>query len=320
MLLIDCHSDIVIDVFRRRQAGERAVLARRHLPRLRSGRVSAAVCTVGGDSPGLLPAGPSRAYEGALELLTALESDISEADGAIGIARSAREVRALCAEGRFAIVLALEGAMPLHGRLDRVAELCERGVRAVGLTWNGANALAAGIAGGHGGLTRLGAAAVELMAELGMIVDLAHASPRTIWETLALGTPGVIVSHANAAALHPHARNLDDDQAAAIAASGGFIGVCAYPGFVGPGDVTIEHVVDHIVHFVNNLGARHVGIGADFLDYLEEYRDIRFPAGLQDAGELGSLIEALSRRKLAPADIAEVAGNAFLRVLHDVAN
>ena len=44
--VIDCHSDVLIDVFRRRRAGERKVLVRRHLPEHKTGGVVASVCTV----------------------------------------------------------------------------------------------------------------------------------------------------------------------------------------------------------------------------------------------------------------------------------
>ena len=54
-LLLDCHSDVVMDVYRRRADGERDVMRRVHLPRLREGGIGAAVCPVGGDTRGLDP-------------------------------------------------------------------------------------------------------------------------------------------------------------------------------------------------------------------------------------------------------------------------
>ena len=52
----------------------------------------------------------------------------------------------------------------------------ELGVRMAGLTWNRRNAYSDGAAE-DGGLSRLGRALVDRLVELGVIVDLAHASP-----------------------------------------------------------------------------------------------------------------------------------------------
>ncbi len=317
-MLVDCHSDIAIDIHRRRRAGERRVLLRRHLSRLKRGSITAAVCTVGGDSPGLQPCGPSQPYAGARALLGALEDDVAEASDVIAIARSADEVHALSGENKFALVLALEGGSPLEGNLDRLEEFWQRGVRVVGLTWNTTNELGAGTNGGDGGLTALGAAAVERMAEHGILLDLAHASPATFWGALSVTTKPAIVSHANAAALHRHPRNLDDEQAVAIAATGGLVAISAYPAFVGPGRTTIDDVVGHIMHLVDLLGPRHVGIGADFVEYLQDHRNIEFPDGLADCTTLGRLPALLRSRGLTPAAVKEISGQAFLRVLATV--
>ena len=53
----DMHSDVPVDVFRRRRAGESGVLAAHHLPRWRQGRVGGAVLIVGGDGASLNPLG-----------------------------------------------------------------------------------------------------------------------------------------------------------------------------------------------------------------------------------------------------------------------
>jgi microsomal dipeptidase-like Zn-dependent dipeptidase len=46
------------------------------------------------------------------------------------------------------------------------------------------------------------------MEQLGIIVDLAHASPRTVQEVLAVATRPVVVSHTGVAAVCPGSRNL----------------------------------------------------------------------------------------------------------------
>src|SRR6516164_4539897 len=83
--VIDCHSDVVIDVFRRRQEGERQVLLRRHLAEHKKGGVVASVCTVGGDGAALSPLGIDKPYESTVAKLEALFADVVESEGAYEI-------------------------------------------------------------------------------------------------------------------------------------------------------------------------------------------------------------------------------------------
>jgi microsomal dipeptidase-like Zn-dependent dipeptidase len=93
-------------------------------------------------------------------------------------------------------------------------------------------------------------------------VDLAHASPRTVQEVLAVATRPVVVSHTGVAAVCPGSRNLTDAQLRAIAANGGLIGIGYWDGAVcAP---TIENIVKAIQHAVSVLGVRHVALGSDF--------------------------------------------------------
>jgi membrane dipeptidase len=204
--------------------------------------------------------------------------------------------------------------MPLEGRAERVAELFERGVRAIGLTWNSANELATGIGAGPRGLTDAGADTIAVMERLGIVVDLAHAAARTFWDVIEVATQPVVVSHANAAALRAHGRNLDDDQLRAIAACGGVVCACAVPAFVADGDVTIDDVVSHLQYVTARIGAGHVGIGADVMDHLDEY-DVRFPQGLADRRQLHCRLDLLLARRLPRHDVEQIAGEGFLRVL-----
>jgi membrane dipeptidase len=106
---------------------------------------------------------------------------------------------------RVAGVLAIEGLQALDGKLENVDTLFRAGFRMMGLTHFFDNEVAGSAHGvSHGGLTPLGRDVIARMEALGIIVDLAHASPRTIEETLALSTRPVVVSHTggDARALH----------------------------------------------------------------------------------------------------------------------
>jgi membrane dipeptidase len=278
---------------------------------------------VGGDAEVLCPFGLDRAYEGALALLEAMEADVAESAGTLQIARTAADVRRLRADGTFSVILGLEGAMPVGADLGRLAEFHDRGIRLVGLTWNSKNDLATGLGCGTGGLTPTGAEAIAHMNALGLIVDLAHASPRTYSDVMEVTTAPVAVSHANARAVWEHRRNLADDQLARLRENGGVCGAVLYGDFIAAGTITVEHLLDHIAHLLGILGEGGVAIGADFIDYFspQALADTvpgggapPFPVGIEDTATLDSVLDGLAGRGYGPDVIDGVAAENFLRL------
>jgi membrane dipeptidase len=171
------------------------------------------------------------------------------------------------------LVLLMEGADPIV-RVDDLPTWWRRGLRIVGLTFGdtryGGGARGSGETRG-GGLTDAGVGLLERMAELGFAWDVSHLADDGVWQGLELGFARVCASHANARALTPTARHLDDSVLEAIADRGGVIGVVLYNGFLDPawvGDrsrrVSVnEHVGRHAAHIASVAGWAHVGIGSD---------------------------------------------------------
>ena len=60
---------------------------------------------------------------------------------------------------------------------------------------------------------------------LGIVVDVSHCSKQTTLDAAVLSTKPIIATHANAKALTPESRNMDDEELLAIAATHGVIGV-----------------------------------------------------------------------------------------------
>ena len=184
-------------------------------------------------------------------------------------------------------ILALENGNALMGRLNRLDALYARGVRIVTLTWNGANELGYGAQCDPGrGLTDFGRAAVRRMAELGMIPDVSHLNEAGFWDVAALGG-AFWATHSNCAAVHPHRRNLSDEQLRAIFASGGLVGINLYTQFLG-GAGTARDMARHLAHMIALGGEDHVALGSDF-DGCEVHPSL---AGLE---KLETLDSALGR-------------------------
>jgi membrane dipeptidase len=318
----------MIDVFRRRLEGESDVLRRRHLPGLRKGGVVAVVCTCGGDVPALQPITDADPYTNAVALLDALRSDVTDSEGAFAVVTNSAGLGRCIDEGQVGLIPALEGASPMQGDLGRLIDLCERGIRVVGLTWNSRNELAVGLDAGEGGLSPLGVRAIHAMNTRGIMIDLAHASETTFWDVARESQAPLVVTHANARGVLDHPRNLTDDQLDRVGSSGGVVGLCLYPSFVGAQPIGADMVVRHATYMVNRISIDGLVIGPDFVDYaveqilgdLEEHSALypedsfTYPVGLESARGIQLLMQALDSAGFDDGALYNVGIANFLRV------
>lgn len=159
--------------------------------------------------------------------------------------------------------LGIEGAQALDGKIENLDRLYAAGFRMVGLAHFFDNAFASSA---HGtkkyGLTPMGRELVRKMEERRMIVDLAHASPATIIDVLAMATRPVLVSHTGVKGTCNNQRNLSDAQLRAIAANGGMIGIGFWSTAVCGNSA--QAIARTIRYAVNVAGVEHVALGSDF--------------------------------------------------------
>ncbi len=164
--------------------------------------------------------------------------------------------------GRLAGVLLMEGADPIlePGRLGEWAEL---GVRIVGPAWQ--RTRYCGGTGQPGGLTELGVALLGAMRRHRMILDLSHMALGAVRESFQIWRGPLMASHANARALVPGDRQLNDRTIAEIGRRGGVIGVSFFEKHLRPGGAAgLDDVVRHVRHIAAAAGGpEHVGLGTD---------------------------------------------------------
>ena len=218
--------------------------------------------------------------------------------------------------GRVRTFFAFEGAGPLADDPDSLQLWAKRGLRIVGLVHTYANELASSSGDAPPksfGLTEKGRAFVRRAFELGLVVDVSHASDRAVTDILALAgeAHGVVVAtHSNARALADHPRNLSDAQLRAIAATGGVIGVNFHGPFLARGRrARLRDVVQQFQHLRDVVGVEHLAVGSDFEG------DIRPPDELRDASRFPVLAAALTRVGFSTADVRRIFAENALRVL-----
>lgn len=319
--VFDAHSDLFANVTLRRMNGETDVIHRHHRAQLQAGNVGAMTCCVWIDPP-YTDAPTNR----MIEIMGSACAELREAADIAKVAYSAADIERICAEGKLAVLLGMEGLSDLGGQVDFLDVLYAWGVRHAMLTWNEVNAFANGACSPHDdeGLTPLGVRAVQRMEGLGMIVDVSHANEKTFWDICAHTKKPFIASHSNAYALCPHVRNLKDDQIKALAERGGVIGMNAWPEFVSGKAPSAERLADHVDHIAELVGVEHIACGFDFCDYLPEDTLTSFThtdvvcEGLTSAADVPHFFDILKGRGYKTDDLEQIAYGNMIRVVSEI--
>lgn len=219
---------------------------------------------------------------------------------------------------RISALLSIEDSEPLQGRIERVDEFYDMGVRMMSLTWNYENSLAFPNSTDRDimsrGLKPFGIEAVRRMNELGIVVDVSHLSDGGFWDVVRHTDRPFVASHSDCRALCDMPRNLTDEMLRALADRGGVAGLNFYAPFLhnrGDKFVALEDLVRHARHMVNVAGIDAVGLGSDF----DGISGITLEFG--DYAGLPLLADALSRH-FTDGEVEKICSGNVLRVLRDV--
>ncbi len=218
------------------------------------------------------------------------------------------------------------------------------GVRMMHLTYNRRNLLGDGCAEtANAGLSDFGRVAIKEMNRVGVIVDVAHSGWQTSLEAAKESSKPMVASHTTCKELNEHIRSKPDEVIRAICDTGGMVGICCIPNFLG-GTGGIAELVNHIDYVAKKFGVDHVGIGTD-ISHTSQYsgaesgkvksRGKRRPrfAQLWPAGALGGNWPAsrslawtnwplftvgLVQKGYSDEDIQKILGGNMMRVCRDV--
>lgn len=194
-----------------------------------------------------------------------LKEDISGTD--IRWLKSADDIRSLAKSGGRGVILTVEGGAVLGGKIERVRELYDLGVRMMTLTWNGENELGDGIMDERDrGLTAFGRDVVREMEKVGMIVDISHAGEKMFSDVAEMAERPFAASHSNARTLCGHRRNLTDAQFDELVKRGGITGLnfCEYFLNNDKTKASIYDIIKNADHMMKRGGTGSVAMGADF--------------------------------------------------------
>lgn len=168
------------------------------------------------------------------------------------------------------VIQSVEGGHFLEGKLERLEEAYQRGLRHLGLLHDNDASVPLGDIFTKppqwGGLTAFGADVIKACNKLGILVDLSHCTNETIDAALKVTTQPVLVSHTGldsrlgqnpAMAKMMLPRLISKEQAILVANAGGVIGVWTHLS-----DSPREYA-ENVRAMVDVVGIDHVCIGTD---------------------------------------------------------
>lgn len=305
------------------------------IPTLRQGKIGLVFSTlfVMPQHMNDVPDNKKQAYRTAAQAHTAASQQLdyyhrlADTHGDIRLVTSAADLRDVQASQTtdnplLGLVVLMEGADPIREPAE-VEMWYERGVRLIGPAWDDTAYAAGAWRGTQEGFTKKGWELLERMAELKLILDLTHLGEQGVTEALERYDGRIVATHSNCRTIAPHVeqRNLTDDHIRLLGEWGGVMGMVLYNRFLKKGHskgerkelVTLDHVVAHVDHVCQLLGtADHVAIGSDF-DGGFGWADI--PAELNSAADLHLIGNKLAERGYAAAEVANIMGGNWVRLL-----
>lgn len=257
-----------------------------------------------------------KAKQYAINEINMFKEYINQRSDEAGVAYTADDFLELKAQGKSAVMFAIENGWAIGKNIENVEMFYDMGVRYITLCHNFNNDICDSSRDTveHGGLSPFGIEVIKEMNRLGMMVDVSHASTSTLYDCIKVSSAPVVATHSSVKAIKDIPRNLTDDEMIAIAKKGGLVQIATGRFFLSTlprNEVTVSHLVDHIDYAVNLIGIDYVGIGTDF----DGGGGV---VGLEDASKMKNITVEMLRRGYSHDDIRKFWGANVLRVMREI--
>ena len=263
-------------------------------------------------------------FEDLLSEISQMLSDIDRHDEVVKVT-NASEISAAKQSSKIGFLPTVEH-LAIGNELQRVDVLYNAGIRLAGLTYRRKNYIGDGhLERNDGGLSTFGIDVVKKMNDLGMVVDLSHASFRTAMDAIEFSKVPVTFSHDGSYTLgqqqgggaYASGRLRRDEELIACAQKGGIVGVTVQPSVISSwgSELSIDRLLDHYDYMVELLGIDHVAIGTDSSVGV---RDTGFIRGVGSPAEGKNIIRGLIGRGYSDEDIIKITGGNALAFFRNV--
>jgi membrane dipeptidase len=367
MLTVDTHCDTAFSLLRTDwKIGDRHDPSLRasgkiDLPRMREGGLGAEFFAAFVGQGPLTPEAYAKAKDSALRAVEAVRKMTEEYPSLIGLAVDPRGARRLKEEGKLTAFIGLENGYPIGRDLALIRLFHEKGVRYITLCHSSDNDICDSSTDRRDpqdkGLSDFGRQVVAECNRLGMIIDISHASERSVSDILAVTKAPIIASHSSARAVCDNPRNLTDDQLRALAKNGGVVQICFLSAYVKTPPVVperekamkeleakygnIRQIQDEAVRakaraereavnrmfpqvranvqdLVDHIDHVKKVVGADYVGIGTDFDGGGGVVGCDDVSGMIRVTEELVRRGYTDREIEKIWGGNFLRVFQKV--
>ncbi len=312
-MIFDAHADILTDMYNNSKKGNTNSSFRdRHLNLYKEAGITTSIF-VNYTNPLL---GNEEMFE---DIFKVSIKEITENKDILKICLNIDDINDAKASNKIGIIIGVEGLKYLKG-INHLDRLYKKGLRHLTLTWNEQNQYGSGLGNPDGGLTESGIELIKHAEKLGIIIDLAHSSPKTFDDILAETTKPVIISHGNCKSLCNHRRNYTDEQLLKLKVRDGVIGFCAVAAFISEDkeNQTVEYLAKHIDYAIKLIGIDHVGVGLDVCYYLgNEFVTTRVK-GLEQINQVSKLFQCLKNMDYSDNDLEKIKHVNFERVVQQL--
>jgi len=219
-------------------------------------------------------------------------------------------------EKKIGSMIGIESGHAMGNSLATLRNLYELGARYITLThmcntpWADAAQAETVFPERNDGLSTFGEDIILEMNRIGMLVDLAHVSRKTMSDVLNVTRAPVIFSHSSARGVYDHVRNVPDDILLRVKENEGIVMVNFFSCYVTNCNeiiATVEDVAAHINHIRDLIGVDYIGLGSDFNGVPET------PEGLENASKYPNLFAVLLQQGWNEEDLSKLASGNILR-------
>ncbi len=238
-LTVDSHTDTPLRLIRTgfdfgKRNDPRETNSKIDLPRMTEGGMDGIWFAVFVGQGERTPEGNEKAMKEALKIIDTIHAVADRFSDDLEIATEARDLKRIVRKGKHAIYLGMENGYPIGTDIGLLDEYYDRGIRYVTIVHSNNNDICDSSTDSveHGGLSPFGEQVVARMNDLGIMVDVSHASDDGFYDVIEQSRAPVIASHSCARALCDNPRNLSDEMLLKLKENGGVIQLCILSAYL----------------------------------------------------------------------------------------
>jgi len=309
---VDTHNDAALRIRNRDENGD-PVNSQVTFPMMKEGGLDAAVFAIYMSQRERTEEAHKAVTQRTYDLLSDFKKYVEEYDG-VSIAYSSEDLLRNKSNGNTSVILGIENGYAIGADIRNLEKFRDMGVICMTLCHNGHNEICDTSTDSipeHGGLSDFGRKVVKEMNRLGMMVDISHASTKTLYDVLEVSEKPIFASHSSVWNIKNHNRNLKDHEMKALADKGGLIQVAIGGFFLStePREtMSVKNIADHIDYIKNLVGIEHVGLGTD-------YDGGGWAKDMQNASQMKNLTAELLRRGYTEKELELFWGGNFIRFM-----